>query len=217
MNLTFQAAWVVIMAEVLAVLIVAVTGYWFYQRHKKNQTLNEIDRFVKKVVDHGPLKTESLAQILNATNHVDSELIEQTLQNINAAERALFQQVIQFYLEQNPNLLKKVEKQISHLSEPYYQLIEKLTQNIQQNTPAVIINETKQPERVVSQPPNHQLTQQLKYALQAIEEITDEYARVFNGRQTTLELENSSQKMLQLFREVERRLNQINLAKTEDF
>lgn len=216
MNLSFEAAWVLIMAEVLAALIIMVTGYWVYLRYKKQQTINKIDRFIETFLDHGPLKTEPLGQLLSNSDIVDWETVEKTVQSVGAAERALFQQIIQFYLQQNPNLLKNIEKQIGNLSEPYFQLIKHLTKTAQSNHEATqnesILSEARSVVQV-----NQQLTHQLKHALQTIEEITNEYTRVFNGRQTALELENSSQKMIQLFREAEQQLKKINVPQAEDY
>jgi len=54
---------------------------------------------------------------------------------------------------------------------------------------------------------NNRLAEQLTVAMSTMDEISDEYTRVFSGTQTELELENSSKKMFSIFQKAGQKIS----------
>lgn len=199
--MAFDSALVVIMAEALAVLTLLAVALFFISRNKRNKEIRAIDSFISKLDEQAALKNLPLEKLLSDTCGLDRKAIDAALQEITESERALFQKVIQLFLEREMDLLGEIEQRIGNLSEPYCSLLTHMasgsTRTSAEGGNAVGL------ERV-----NQQLVRQLDTAMKTIDEITSEYTRVFSGNQTALELENSSKKMMQIFQDTERNIKQ---------
>lgn len=190
--MTLDSTLTLIMAEVLLAMVLAAAAFFFVWRNKRNKETAAINSFLNQLEDHALLKNQPLDRLLRETCGFDPRIVRESLQDVSASERELMQKVIQLFLQREMLLLNEIDRCIGKLSEPYCQLLSKLANEAK----PVNDDNTQKLEQM-----NRQLTEQLDTAMQTIDEITNEYTRVFNGHQTELELENSSKKMLQIYQD----------------
>lgn len=204
--MVFDSALMIFMAEALAVLIVSILGIWFFFRRKRSREFAAINQFIDQLDEAAELKNKPLSQLLNNGCGLSEAQIESVLLEITESERALFQRVIQLFLQREMTLLPEIDQSIGSLSEPYCRVIGNMASHHSQGGGTSSNDDNSHAgalERI-----NQQLVRQLDTAMQTIDEITAEYTRVFSGQQSALELDNSRKKMLQIFQDAEQQIKQ---------
>lgn len=212
--MALDSALVILMAEALAVMVPLVVGVFFVVRSRKAKELAEIERFIGQMDEEEALKSRLLETILIENCGVEPGTAAVTLQEVSEAERALLQRIIQLFLQRDPALLTEVDQLITNLSDPYCKLLSGSNGGSRGSSPGATGGMGADKKVAGLERVNQQLVKQLDTAMQTIDEITAEYTRVFSGNQSSLELENSSKKMQQVFHEAEQRIKS-NIADLE--
>jgi hypothetical protein len=184
--------------------VILVLALWFVIRRKRGNELAAIDAFIGRMQGATTLKNKPLDQLLTQQCGFNREQVDTVLQQVSDSERVLFQRIIQMYLLREISMLGEIDQSIGELSDPYCQVIIGMTNDHHEHAPAVggggAIAEF---ERA-----NQLLSRQLKTAMQTIDDVTAEYARVFSGQQSALELENGRKQMLEVFQHAEQEIKQ---------
>lgn len=196
----FDPVVVILAMEALAVFTLLGVVLFFVARNRRGREIAEIDRFISELEEQTFVKNRWLEQFLGENCSMSPADIESLLQEVNASERALFQDVIRLFLKRELALLNEIEQRIGELTEPYQNLLAN-----HGGGSAAAANGAQPPSQQAGlERINQQLVRQLDTAMKTIDEMSAEYTRVFSGNQTALELENSSKKMLQIFHDAER-------------
>lgn len=196
----FDPVVVILAMEALAVFTLLGVVLFFVARNRRGREIAEIDRFISELEEQTFVKNRWLEQFLGENCSMSPADIESLLQEVNASERALFQDVIRLFLKRELALLNEIEQRIGELTEPYQNLLAN-----HGGGSAAAANGAQSPSQQAGlERINQQLVRQLDTAMKTIDEMSAEYTRVFSGNQTALELENSSKKMLQIFHDAER-------------
>lgn len=199
-----DSALVILMAEALLGLVILVLVLWFMSRRKRGNELASIDAFISQMQEATVLKNQPLDQLLSQQCGFNREQVESVLQQVSDSERALFQRIIQMFLLRETAILAEIDQRIGELSDPYCQIIiEMAADRHEQRSGAGAGGAAAEFEHA-----NQLLSRQLKTAMQTIDDVTAEYARVFSGQQTALELENGRKKMLETFLRAEEEIKQ---------
>lgn len=198
-----DSAVVILMAEALLGLVVLMLALWILSRRKRGSEMASIDAFIGQMNEATILKNKPLDQLLTLQCGFDREQVDAVLQQVTDSERALFQRIIQLFLQRETKMLADIDQGIGELSEPYCRVIMELASDRQDHV-AVDDNDQLASLKHI----NQQLTRQLETAMQTIDDVTAEYARVYSGQQSALELENSRKKMLETFQYAEDQLKQ---------
>lgn len=197
----FDPVVVILAMEALAVFTLLGVVLFFIARNRRGREIAEIDRFISELEEQTFVKNRWLEQFLGENCSMSPADIESLLQDVNASERALFQDVIRLFLKRELALLNEIGQRIGELTEPYQNLLA----NHGGGSPAATADGAQPPNKQAGlERINQQLVRQLDTAMKTIDEMSAEYTRVFSGNQTALELENSSKKMLQIFHDAER-------------
>lgn len=200
-----ESAWVVLLAEAWLVTLLCIVGWLVSRRRRHAREHEAIQRFIDELENSAMLGNKPLKDWLNAECGLERNKISDFLSEVNEAERALYQRIIELILTREMNLLQDIDQSIAHLADPYFRLLENLHAQQQQASPSLPASTAnRQNESIdVLLFANQQLRQQLATALQTIDEMTEEYARVFTGQQTALDLQNSSKNMLNIFQQAQ--------------
>ncbi len=207
---TLDTTLMILMAEVSILLVVIAIALFCISRSRRNKEIDTIHQFIDQLEEQVASKNKPLDQLLTGVCGLDRDTVDNTLKQINGAERALLQNVIQLLLQRELSLLYEIDKNLSRLSEPYCLLLGNKVAGVDPAGQAGSTEKaapTGKADANLAQV-NEQLVRQLDTALKTIDEISAEYARVFSGNQTALELENSSKKMLQIFQMAEINIKQ---------
>jgi hypothetical protein len=219
-----NSAVMILMAEILAVTLFAVAGLLYFLRKQRHAEMQEIERFVDKCTTEETLRIHNLKSILREKCQLDQEATEAVLKEIIMAERAIIQRVVTIILQRDMSQLHDLDGLVSSVSNPLCNLLAENKTSKAENPTVVKNREPGWPEDEFSEQEaagnaetkingltfiNQKLSKELDIAKLTLEEMTNEYTRVFSGQQTALEVENSHKRMLQIFHEAEKQLNQM--------
>ena len=211
----------VLMIEALVGLCVVLLGIFLFFRNKSALGQQAAHKLIDIYDDATGTKNRNLDNMISDHCNMDPQLQQALLSEINYNERALYQQIIQLYLNRDVELLKEIGQYINDLTEPYCKIIRhtsesasvKDTSPMEEVTEVIPIDEDK--TQMLLQK-NEQLEEQLSVAMNTMDEISAEYTRVFSGTQTELMLENSSKKMFDIFDGAEKSIKKLNKNKVAD-
>jgi hypothetical protein len=203
-------AWLVLLEEAIGVGLLITIAVFAKSRNRRGKEIAQIERFLSQFEADEAIKNSLLETILTEKCGVNPEAAAMVLRKVVESERALLQMVVKMLLNRDPSCLAEIDQLIVKMSEPYCKLL------AETGLASAESNEAGNDNQVVGlKKVNKQLMRQLDTAMQTIDEISSEYTRVFSGHQTQLELDNSSKKMQQIFRDVEQRIMQ-NIADMEN-
>ncbi len=208
--MAWDFAWLILLEEAVGVGLLLLVVLFAISRSKHEKEIVAIESFIVQFEKNETIKSGLLETILLEKCGLSPRLAADVLQKVLESERALLQRIVQMLLNRDPKCLAEIEQLIVKLSEPYCNLLAETEVGFADG------NEGRKDMQVVGlEKVNKQLVRQLETAMQTIDEISSEYTRVFSGHQTLLELDNSSKKMQQIFKDIEQRIKQ-NLADMEN-
>ncbi len=180
-------------------------------RHKKNSaTQNSALALIKKLKKNGGSRGDQLEQLTNNLTGIEPGQLNEFLEEIKVNEKNFYQYLLRMFFSKDAELLKKIDKKVQSLSEPYCKLISQ-SSSVALNNEA-LGEELQRAQQEISRlkKENQAFSQQQEIALNTMDEISSEYAQLFTSQRTELELTNSSKKILELFRISGQRINQIH-------
>lgn len=197
-----NSIFVVLMAEALAGLIFLLLGFFLFS---KKQTLGEqtaANTLIDKLEDTEKVKTKQLEDMITENCNIEPDVVKGLLNEISSSERVLYQQMIKMFLNRDVELLNEMDLYIDNISEPYCKIIRHSSSNVAESgTLEVAEDKIERLNQEIAR-----LGKQLTISLDTMDDISAEYTRVFSGTQTELELENSSKKMIGIFRDAEQQV-----------
>jgi hypothetical protein len=204
LNSAFSIVW---LEGFLVLVVLGLLALYTFKSTQKKE-ISQIDEFVSAVIEEASFRNHTLETILCKQYGMNGHQVGQMLQKLSVHETTLIQRIIQMYLQRDPALLTDIDQLISNINQYYCQLLTQ-THPLESNSSQAEANASDTAQEVKTlnlEHVNELLIKQLDTAMHTIEDMSNEYTRVFSGNQTALELENSSKKMLQLFIETEQTL-----------
>ncbi len=200
------ALWVLLFEALIALLI--AFGWLLYSSRKvKNQTFSFAEQLVNNLGTSKKDHAEDLSAIITENAHIDAQLLETLLNDVNMQEKALYRFVIKILLERDPELLNDLQDHVNALAKPYCKVLQQSlsTEHLrpsEENCPPSEELALAHQEILRLKDQNTSLTKELKQAITTVDHIVEEYTRVFNGKPEEIELRNSAHRMLELFKRV---------------
>ncbi len=200
---------VIILLESLLILILLVLIVPFLSHRKKAATQNAAQSLVKKLKKNKTNRNEQLDKILTESTNLQDEQRNDFLEEIAGTEKTFYQYLLRMFFNRDTELLKKIDKQVQSISEPYCKILSNIA-------PVVDDDASKQAQKEIDllKKELQKQSQQMDTAMRTMNELSVEYTQIFAGRRTELELQNSSKKMLGLFYESMQQIKKINEVKT---
>lgn len=205
---------VILTLEALVGLLAVVIWLLYSARKLSNKNFNVAEQLIENLDQTEAARIQKLSALITQNSTVAGHELKALLQDIALHEKALYRMVVQAILGQDPLSLYELDEYIYALAKPYCKLLQ-----IEPNAPQVELEQQAgltdmeggnnhamelqfaQKEIVRLADENTELIAQLQVALKAADEITEEYSRVFNGKQEEDELRASAQRMLAIFSE----------------
>jgi hypothetical protein len=190
---------VILFFEAILILILLALIVPILRNKTNNATQSAALTLVKKLEKNEGSRVERLEQLLAHFGDTNPVLLSEFLEEIKAKEKNFYQHVLRMFFSKDPSLLKKMDKQVESLSEPYFQLLSSssvVSNNADMDEELQLSNQ--EVSRLKNE--NQAFSEQLEIIMNTIDEISSEYTRIFAGTRTEMELKNSSKKMIELFR-----------------
>ncbi len=178
-------------------------------RHKKNSaTQTAALTLIKKLEKSKAGRADQLEQLTNELANIEPGQLNEFLEEVKVNEKNFYQHVLRMFFSRDTELLKKIDKKVQGLSEPYYQLLSHSASAASNNEALDEQLQSAKQEISRLKKETQAFSEQLVIAMNTMDEISSEYTRIFSGQRTELELENSSKKMMELFRASGQLINQ---------
>ncbi len=197
-----DSALIVLMVEALAVLVVMASSALFFSAKRKSRERAAAHELISRLEDAEAKRSKKLGELIKENCDIDNEKLREVLQEIRDCEHALYQQILHIFLQRDVALLKEIDRYINKLAMPYCKILQEATATADPSGGQELEQARLEIGRLKKE--GKQLGDQLQTAMQTMDEISAEYTRVFSGKQTELELENSSKKMLKIFADAEK-------------
>lgn len=187
---------------ILAVaVLLAVLWNWHKQQRRDHKAASGVINRLKQAVSG---QADDLIAVLDEIASLAEEERTTLAETILAREKALYRQILQLFLERDSHSLLQVEKQISALTEPYRDLLRKLSGE----APAQAGGELRLARERIRRLEGEigELAKQLQIATETIESLSSEYTRMFAPDRTSEELESSRKRILAILQANQQRL-----------
>jgi plasmid stabilization system protein ParE len=207
---------VMLLIEALGGLLLLAVSFYIFFRNKNAGEAVAANELIDKLEDTEKIKVKKLGAMISDSCDIGEEELKMVLTEILQGERVLYQNIIQMFLNKDITLLREIDQYIDNLSEPYCKILRQS---------ASVVNTVEDAERLEAaesrtkqlMQENKKLAEQLTMSMSTMDEISGEYTRVFSGTQTELELENSRQTMMKIFRNTHKKVkNMANNLKMDE-
>lgn len=193
----------ILTAEILAVMVAIMLFLLFralFQRRGQETAANDL---VKHISEGAGARHQELSDTLNDIRaDLDPELVEKALNELKASENALYRQVLLLFLRRDPKLLNELEQRVRGLYQPFCQIIQSIPEQAKEDPELARVLSHAEAEILWLKAENARLVNQSQMTRRSFDEISAEYAKMFNGA-TAKELENSRLRILSCLRELE--------------
>lgn len=197
---------VIFMVEAIAGLLLLATVTWFFYFQKKRKDKGAAISLIAQVNEGTTARNQELAGALKVSEKIAKESIEGLLSDVISCEKALYQQIIKLFINRDNQLLSEIDQRVRALSEPYCHFISKTADNQTDDTIVSANDEQTRVELERMRMESDQLSQQLMMAMETVDNVSNEYANLFQGTRSAEELEESRLKMLNIYKEGEKKI-----------
>ncbi|MBQ0724121.1 MAG: hypothetical protein KBT50_00800 [Cycloclasticus sp.] len=186
--------WLLVVEVVLLVAAGLFVVYYLGGRQKK-EAHNAIKSLTKKIKKNSEERKGTVADDV-AFSAMDEEQKKELLVEIQQTESKLYQHVAKLFLQKDVSDLALLDAHVNEISVPYLKAIKSAAVHSEaQNSNALEVSElNSQLSTVLDE--KERLSQQLGAALKTLDEVSNEYANMFDGSKDKDELIKSKARML---------------------
>ncbi|SMF96924.1 hypothetical protein SAMN02949497_4338 [Methylomagnum ishizawai] len=185
----------VLATEAIVALLCALVLLWYLGARKTRAERGEAAALVERINSEDEAHEQRLAQALSDGGNLAPSLRDSVLTEVLNKEKALYRQAIQAFLSRDPAKLAEIDRHVQGISEPYCRLIAELLRQ----APRPESNAGLEAALEHAQVENAELQHRLGKTLQALEDVSQEYARMFGNPHTAQELSASLDRVLAAF------------------
>lgn len=197
---------VIILSEALLILILLALIIPFMARKKNSVAHDAAQTLIKKLEKNQGDRTGQLEHMMQNFTCLQSDQTESLLEEITGKEKQFYQYILRMFFNRDTELLKKIDKLIQNYSEPYCKLLRfSATQSDNDDS---LQHAQQEISRLKKE--NQRLSTQMDIVKHMMTEVSVEYAQIFGGSRTELELNNSSKKIMALLNSDLQKLKQAN-------
>lgn len=197
---------IVFMIEVIAVLLSLVGVVWFLSIKIKSKARSAALTLIEKINKNEQIRTRELNDLLTKDNIIDPETVQNILTEINRNEKALYQQIIEIFINRDNKLLSEIDHRVRELSDPYCKfLIDRSDTDDVDSTPGPEIESANaEIARLKSQ--GEKLSEHLRMALETVDNVSSEFTKLYSGTGAEDELNQARLRMLYIYTEAENKV-----------
>lgn len=192
-----QLGWLLLVETGLLGLLALFLVFFVLGKKKKQQR-----QAVNSVTKSFKANSSKRSKELNGDEvflSLDDELLEAFLSDIKKKEATLYRQINQVFLQKDAAVLKLLDKSVTEISDTYWGAIRKSLLRSQDSSDALQDIETLKLDLKEAASEQERLAEQLKETLSTLDEVSNEYAHLFNSNKDQDELTASKERMLACF------------------
>ncbi|TAN50426.1 MAG: hypothetical protein EPN21_08990 [Methylococcaceae bacterium] len=207
----------ILVSELTIGLLIGIILYLVWVIRRKNRDQSTVRDFIGKLKSAENDRNTELKTRLQAITRTTDEQLSLLLDEVFLQEKTLYKQVIEVFLQRSMDSVIDIDARVRAIIEPFCKLLsdskgvdESVLFDLQKAR-KLIEDQTERMKQLRFE--SNQLGEQLNTALETLDEVSSEYSKMFGESKSAEELEVSQKKMLNLFRQSEMKIKQINQTK----
>jgi len=199
--------------EFLLVLLAGLVYLLWRSRRTNRREQASAGALVEKVNAEMDARLDHLGgRLFNSLANLSEDARRQSVLAVAVKENELYRHVIRAFLDRDASKLAQLDVYVQGVSEPYLQLIADLIEHLQAQArlPEEAVREWEgrlaaaEAAGTEARSKAERINRQLALALNILDEVSSEYAKMFNETTSAEELQNSRSRMLAAFGRTER-------------
>ena len=189
--------WVLLAEVLIASLVILGLLIFLASRKKKtaHKAIQTLTKKIKKNVAERKDKVDKDGVLSSFSDKLRDELFEEVQQK----ESKMYQHVVRIFLKKEAGDLKKLDTYMDEISEPYWKALKEVVGQSQLKAEDGADLITIKAELELSRNEKERLSEQLASALKTLDEVSNEYANMFDGKKEQEELRISKDRMMDYF------------------
>ncbi|MDX2427044.1 MAG: hypothetical protein QNK15_12410 [Cycloclasticus sp.] len=191
----------VLLAEVLLVAVGILCLLIFVASRQKKTTHKAIQTLTKKIKKNISARKEKVDEDGSFSSFND-KLIDELFDEVQQKESKMYQHIARIFLKKEADDLKSLDVYMNEISEPYLKALKEVIDQSQIKTQGGTDLSMLNSELALVVNENERLSEQLTLALKTLDEVSNEYANMFDGKKEREELNSSRARVLDHFYQV---------------
>lgn len=188
----------VLLAEVLIVSLVILGLLIFLAGRKKKAAHKAIQTLTKKIKKNVTEHKEKVGKA-GVLSSFSEKLRDELFEEVQQKESEMYQHVVKIFLKKEVDDLKKLDTYMDEISVPYWKALKEVVERSQLKAEDGADLTTIKAELELSLHEKERLSEQLASALKTLDEVSNEYANMFDGKKEQEELRISKDRMMDHF------------------
>lgn len=202
----------ILLLELTGGLLFGIVLYLAWVIRRKNHDQAAVRNFIERLKETESQRIEELKQRLQGLTNVSDEQLSQVLEEFSLQEKTLYKQVIEVFLHRSMDSVMAISSRVKAITEPFCKLLTDA-----KGVDESVLRDMKKARKLIEEQTarmkqlrfeSSQLGEQLSTALETLDEVSSEYAKMFGASKSAEELDASQKKMLNTFRQADLQFKQ---------
>ncbi|MEH6502482.1 MAG: hypothetical protein V7682_01135 [Cycloclasticus sp.] len=191
----------VLLAEVLFAVLIILGLILFVASRQKKTTHKAIQTLIKKIKKNAVNRKEKVNED-DVFSSLDGNLIDELFEEVREKESKMYQHIVKIFLKKEADDLKSLDSYMDEISAPYWKALKEVVEQSRVNVQDGADSSPVSMEMTLVVNENERLSEQLSAALKTLDEVSNEYANMFDGKKEREELNSSRARVLDHFHQV---------------
>lgn len=188
----------VLLAEVLFAVFGILGLVFFISKGKKKTTDKAIQVLVKRIKTNAVTRKEKVNED-EIFSSFDSKLIDELFDEVREKESKMYQHIVKIFLKKEPDDIKTLDVHMDEISAPYWKALKEVVERSQLKAEDGADLTAIRAELELSLNEKDRLSEQLSTALKTLDEVSNEYVNMFEGKKEREELNKSKARVMDCF------------------
>jgi hypothetical protein len=188
----------VLLAEVLFAVFGILGLVFFISKGKKKTTDKAIQVLVKRIKTNAVTRKEKVNED-EIFSSFDSKLIDELFDEVREKESKMYQHIVKIFLKKEPDDIKTLDVHMDEISAPYWKALKEVVERSQLKAEDGADLTAIRAELELSLNEKDRLSEQLSTALKTLDEVSNEYVNMFEGKKEREELNKSKSRVMDCF------------------
>lgn len=187
-------------AEVLVLALVFIGIFYVRGGQSKDTEHKAVSALIKKVKNKRSNREDDVLE-LGEMSAFDDDSLTNLLDEIHKKEASLYQHIVKIFLQKEAAHLRSLDKHVNSLSEPYWDVIKGLASQEGASLGDSQSETEMKAALTIALDEKERLSTQLASALETLDDVSTEYAKMFSSSRDVDDLLESKEIMISFYRQ----------------
>ena len=186
-----------LLAEVLFVASVILYLVFFVGGRRKKTDHKAIQTLTKKIKTNVAARKEKVGED-GAFSSFNDKLLDELFVEVQQKESKMYQQIVRIFLKRDAEDLKTIDVHLDGMSAPFWKALKEVIEQSQIKMGDADLSSLNS-ELAIALNEKERLSEQLVVALRTLDDVSNEYANMFEGKKEQEELRSSKDRVMDHF------------------